>query len=1067
MLDLAAQQFTGAGQEKISTTLYYSIMQWAGYSREKKIAYLEFMLERDGLMESFRQRVSNLLSGKSWDEIKNQPLVLKTTASKLAAEFYPQIWSDTKAFNEIKLDEAEKEDDRVRETLDLVRRKAGKENILIILDEVGQYIAQRDDLILNLDGLAKNLKNIGKGKVWIIATAQQTLTEDDPIAALNSAKLFKLKDRFPVTIDLEANDIREICYRRLLSKSTAGEAALEKIFQNHGPQLRNYTELKNTRYFKTELTSESFSRLYPFLPHHFDILFDLLARLSKTSGGIGLRSAIKVIQDVLVDPSHLRPETQLLADEPVGRLATTEIFYDTLQRDIERSFHHIIEGVNKVLKVFGENSIHSQAAKSIAVLQSLEGFPVTAENIAALLHPAVDSPSLFESVKNGVNDLLAEPSIPLNEVDGRLRFMSAAVMDLEQERLKKTPRLADTRNIFNSTLQGIFTPSPTTRIHGTRTVGTGLKILIGSSQVSLIGEKEEIQTQIILVPETEYEAKREEMILESQQRQSRKIIYLLGRENKETENIPPEIYRCREIYNENRLKASDKEVEDYLRAQDQRATTLTGELETLIRKSLSGGSFIFRGKPKSVSELDENLIEATKKHLNQVALEVFEKYVEAPIQAEAGLAERFLKTEPIAKIASKDDPLSLVKRTGGGGIDLDNKAIISIKDYLEQHGQVDGRKLLDDLYAAPYGWSKDTTRYLIAAMLVGGLIKLRISGEDITVRGEVALNSLKNTVNFGKIGVSLREVRPSAENMIRAAERLVELTGESVLPLEEEISKKVIRHFPDFQQSYAPLAVQLEGFSLAGGERARGIQDNLAEIIKGDASDAANRLGGEICTLYEDLLWAREVKKVFDNGFAAIVKKANSLLMDIPVLTKAGIPFELIRETEENRTMLAGYLSRDDFYNYLPEIQNRISMIDEKIEQKTILLVKEQNEFLEAQKLGIQSSPNWSRLGQEDQARLARELDQLQVEAGKGLTGFRNLIGNQYYLNTLLQKIEKEIEKIIQTAKEDGTGKFFEKDLSHLPRIITSREQINVIISELESLKEQLQEFEEIILNWK
>ena len=60
-------------------------------------------------------------------------------------------------------EEAWKEDERVQEMLDLIRRKASTDKIIFVLDEVGQYIASRDDLILNLDGLAKNMKNIGRG----------------------------------------------------------------------------------------------------------------------------------------------------------------------------------------------------------------------------------------------------------------------------------------------------------------------------------------------------------------------------------------------------------------------------------------------------------------------------------------------------------------------------------------------------------------------------------------------------------------------------------------------------------------------------------------------------------------------------------------------------------------------------------------------------------------------------------------------------------------------------------------------------------------------------------------
>ncbi len=1066
MLDLAASALTGASQEKISNTVYYSVMQWAGYSREKKIAYLEFMLERDGKMAEFEARIAELTNGKTWQEIKNQPLVVKSYASRLASEFYPDVWLDSKAFNEIRLEEAEKEDDRVREMLDLIRRRSGKDNMIFVVDEVGQYVAQRDDLILNLDGLAKNLKNIGRGCAWIIATAQQTLTEDDPSAALDTAKLFKLKDRFPVSVDLEARDIREICYRRLLGKSKEGEVVLHSLFEKHGPQLRNATQLKETRYFKEELTKEAFSQFYPFLPHHLDILFDLLARLAKTSGGIGLRSAIKVIQDVLIDQSRLRPSARLLADEPVKTLATTAVFYDTLQKDIARSFGHVVEGVDKVQRIFGEDSLQTQVAKSIVVLQLLEGFPVTPENIAALLHPTVESPSLLESVKKAVDDLHNEPAIPLSEVDGSLRFMSEAVTDLEKERINITPKIADTHNIQNTSLRNIFTPSPSARLQGTRSVGTGFKVYAGEMAISLAGEKEEIQTHIEFIPEQDYAAKRDDRILDSQHKSNRKVIVLLGREQKELDNLLVEVFRCRAIYEQHRNKATDKEVEEYLRSQEQRASRLTADVERLLKKSLTGGSFIFRGKPRPVNQMSEDLNEATKKYLDEVAQQVFEKYSEAPIQADSGLAERFLKTEKLDKIASKDDPLSLVKKSAAGiGIDDSLKAIVSLRDYLEQRGQVEGRKILDDFYAADYGWSKDTTRYLIAVMLVGGIVKLRVSGEDITVRGDVAINSLRNTNNFNKIGVALREGRPPPENLFRANERLVELTGEDFLPIEEEVSKAVIRHFPDFQQNYAPLAAELRNLGLPGVDRVESVLDNISELLKGDASDGTNRLGAEECPFYDDLVWVRDVKKAFDNGVGAVVKKANGLLSEIPQLPEAGIPGSLISETAVAREQLNEHLGRGDFFKHVPEIQNQIHAIEEKIKDKAAVLMEQQDKSLREEKARIQGSASWQQLGAEDQARLAAELEKLQIGKADDLASFKKLISEYYTLDMELKRIELEIQKIIEQERKGR--RVLDKDLTHLPKVISAEDQLQSIITELETLKKDLEDYEEIILRWK
>ena len=111
---------------------------------------------------------------------------------------------------------------------------------------------------------------------------------------------------------------------------------------------------------------------------------------------------------------------------PPGELATTITFYDTLRLDIQRSFKHVVEGVARVERAFPD-SFEVKVAKVIAVLQVLDDFPISRENIAALLHPRVESPSQFESVKAAVAQLMEEKAVHLNEVDGKLRFMSEAV----------------------------------------------------------------------------------------------------------------------------------------------------------------------------------------------------------------------------------------------------------------------------------------------------------------------------------------------------------------------------------------------------------------------------------------------------------------------------------------------------------------------------------------------------------------------------------------------------------------------------------------------------------------
>ncbi|MDD2599100.1 MAG: BREX system P-loop protein BrxC [Kiritimatiellae bacterium] len=1071
MLDLAGSMLAGATMTEISSVLYAKVMQWAGYSRDSKVAYLEFLLEREGKLEAFKTRIVEISNGKSWDALKNQPLATKALASKVACEFYPDFFPDVKTFNEIRLEEQIMEEERVKDMLDLIERRSNTPNIIFILDEVGQYISGRDDLILNLDGLAKNLKRLGKGRVWLIATAQQTLTEDDPRAAMNSAKLFKLKDRFPIPVVLEANDIKEICYSRLLSKSQKGEEALRQVFSTHGQQLRHSTALTGTKFYNASLDEHSFVRFYPFLPHHFDILLQLLARLAKTRGGVGLRSAIKVIQDVLIDPVHAARNTGALAENTVGTLATAADFYDTLHADLNRSFPFVTDGVDRASQTFGVASLECKTAKAIAVLQILEDFPVSRENVAACLHPGVEAASLSAEVIKAVEAMLSDSAVPLSEVDGSLRFMSEAVVDIERERMQIMPRSQELRSTVSNILRTeVFSPVPQVKLLDSRPVATGFKVYSGAMPVSLVGDKDTIQTHVEFTSPGEHQKRIHERLIESQQPASKRIIFLIAQKDPQVDALVMDICRCRAIHKNYRNKAVDKEVEQYLRAQNQRAESLERELANCTRQGIISGSVIFNGQPRSVGELGATIEDALKKHLVGVAIQVFSKYGEAAVSADTGTAEGFLKTEKLNGVSSRNDPLGLVKTSGGTSkIGTEHKAMVSIKDYLEQHGQVDGRRMLDDFYNAPYGWSKDTTRYLIAAMLVAGVVKLRVGGEDITVRGDVAVNALRNTNAFNKVGVALRDGAPDIDVLTRATDRLLELTAEQVMPLEEDISKCVMLYFPDFQKAYAPLEVMLSSLSLSGCDRAQSVQDNIAELLKGDASDATVRLGGESCPLYEDLIWAKEVKEAFDKGIAEVIRTSRKLLSEIPQLPSVGILGNVISETQFVREELADYVASERFMQHRPEIQSRNQVLGGVVEKAVVDFAGEQTKFAQDEITRIQAMPEWNRLGLDDKNRFSAEFDGLIFKAGKDLEGLRQLLTHQYTVSQEIRRIETEIKKI--ALEQDNNVHNDNSDVVirsvSLPAGHITLAQLDKLATVLEGLRALIESGSNVQVNWE
>lgn len=1074
-LDLASEMLAGASMEDISTVLYLKVLQWAGYSEDLKVAELERMLEKDGKLDAFLVRAKEELEGIDWTEVRNQPLVANQIAARLASEFYPKLFPKTEDFQNLTLHVNKTEIKRAEEMVDLVRRKSGKKNILFVVDEVGQYVSAKPNLILNLDGLAKNLKQIGGGTVWLFATAQQTLTEDNVSAMINAPGLFKLKDRFPIQINLEANDIKEICHKRLLTKSASGADDLGSRFDSSGASLRTATQLTDGGVYETSLDRKTFVDLYPFLPAHFEILLQLLSRLARKTGGLGLRSAIKVVQEVLIERGG---QKGCLADASVGDLANTVTFYDSLRRDMQSSYSYIVDGVKSVSDRFPNELLYLDVAKSIAVLQVLENLPVTARNIAALLQPTVTAASVKDEVEKAIEAMLKDGMIPLGEKNGSLRFLTQTGITLQKQFDLIEFRQADIRAELNGVMRSMFKPLPSARLNGVRPVTAGLKMVIpGGQSVSLEGEKEAIQFNVEFVPAGNYDATRTDRENDSRSSREKTNIYWVGRSDPEADQLGISLVKCRKFLDLHRT-ASDPETQEFVRIVDERLQRASSDLERKIQASLLGGSFVAHGAHRSATECGAELLEAAKGFLADAAGRVFDRYGEAAHQADSGLAEKFLKTQ-LDRITTSEDPLSLVSRAGGRAqIKTDHKAIIAIKDYLGQQGQVEGRRLLDHFADPNFGWSKDTTRYLLAGAFIGGEIKLRIAGHDHVVKNDETLAAFASNRALSAAGVALRQERPDPDALVRASDRLRDLTGENILPLEDEIAIAAKKHFPAYQAAFGPLAVELRSLGLDSVEhadRAENLASDLTEVVSGDGSDAINRLGGADSPLYDSLVWARKLKKALDNGLRPTLTHLKRLRQDINGLPDFGIPAKLKEEAEEPLSRVTEILKRDSFFDEYSSLVSASGELDRFVATTICDMVRQQAAFIDEEFSAWHKFTNWPALADSDRAWFTDKVVNLKIETASSLDGLKKLIAHEYSLNHQLRELAANVKKRGEECRaakekererEDDKPKITEADVI-VPRVFKSPEEIDMLVAELNKLRSRLSASKQIRINWK
>ncbi len=1064
MLDLASQQIAGATLAEVSSVLYYKVLQELGYSRNMKVAALERKLKKDSRYEEFKELFQEE-TGEIWEDYQNDELVVDSLLPNLAHKMYPALFKSDQAFSAATSETIYLMDDRVREMIDVVRDETGKENIVFVIDEIGQYVGSQQAKILDLQGLAENIKNIGQGKVWILGTAQQTLTEDDPHTAINSPELFKLKDRFPISVELESNDIKEICFRRLLGKSSDGEAVLGKLFEDKGQALRSNTKLVGAKYYDDGFDKTSFTNLYPFLPAHFEILLRLLGALAKSTGGVGLRSAIKVLQDILVDGTG---DQSPVADQELGWLATTVTLYDSLNKDIRRAFASIHGAVDKVIVQFPDDKLTQDVAKTVAVLQILANMPISIDNISALMHPSVAAASIKEQVKDSIDKMLSNAFVPLGEKDGSLKFFSEKLNDVELERAQLPLRSSDVQRIFSSALCDTLNPLPAARLHGSRAVTSGLKSISGGRTVSLAGDRETIQTALVLADAADYETERIKLLDESRQRNTENTIFLLGRSPQEAMNLAGEVYRCTrivEIYRND----PDQEVKEYCSSQTDRAARLSTELVNLITRDLARGSFVFRGAVSAVESIDQNLQAACKKYLGDVAEQVYDRHTEAPERVDTGLPEKFLRAADanLKSITSQIDPMGLVQISGGKPtLQSEHKALVSVKDEIERNGLVEGKRLLDTFADAPFGWSPDTTRYLITALLVGGEIKLKVGGRDVTVKGQQAIDALKTNNSFKSVGVSLRQDRPSMDVLSKAAERLTELAGDVVVPLEENISKAAQMLLPELQRRYASLGEKLRTLDLPGPDKMESLNRQIAELLLTDCSDAPRVFGAENSTLFDELKWAQKVKLSFDQKLDNTIRHVRDLQREFISLPKTGAPGELVRAVDEDMEAINDRLSKQSFFEHTADISTKRTNIENLVAETVRSMASAQTGLITEAEADLARIPEWGEFTAEEQNKVLAELQELSVKVSEDIAGLKFLLSSQFDITTTIQDLKR---RIIEEGRErrkppipipGDPPKPRQRRPLTIPAKIATTDELDALIKRLQELRSDAQYYE-------
>lgn len=1062
MIDLSVQN-PGGKIALVSDIVYYETLKLLGIttSTDQKVMSFIDMLHSEGKYDEFCQLVETEKK-KSWKAVESNDLIANMIAAEYAPRLLPAYFPDSDSYNRIVINTAENEKERFIRLIKLIKEKTGHDRVIFVLDEVGQYVASNVELILNVEGMMHIFKDEFRGNVWVIATAQQTLTEDNKSAQLNSNELYRLAARFPVKVDIEANDIKEIITKRLLGKSSEGQSYLKKLFAQNEGALKNNTHLslQSKSIYNQLLTDESFADLYPFLPVHIVILLSLLQKLASRTGGVGLRSVIRLIRDILVDNK--------LADATIGQMAGPEHFYDVLHTDMDKgATKEIVIAADKAVQVFNGNALAVRVCKTIAVMQLLDDFNLSFENICALLYNKVGSDVDKSKVREILEEITTSDGLTLQEIDGKYQFMTNAILGIREERNKIIPRESEKAEVLQEQLKDMMSPAPSVNVYASKTITAGVE-LTERNRPYIIFATQSLKLNVRFVTGADFEETRQQLLVESAKKENERTLYWLCTLAKDKENLLQEIVRCQTIKTRH-LNETNKEIQAYLRAQQDLAEEKKRDLNKLLRDAWNNSEIIFKGSPQQVNADTYKTVA-----LKQIAEKVFDKYPMAATSMKGDCVTNLAKYADITTIPAALNPFGIID-TKKGIIDPSYSAISELKDFIAFRNETTGQELTNHFEKDPYGWSKDTIRYLIALMLKASIIQIRVAGKNITVFGETAVDAMSTNNNFSKISISLNtEGELSVPELLKAAQNLTALFNSGrIAPVKDQIAQEALKKMTRFIPQLNRLLPDFEHFQLAGLQLFKQAINYAQRIKDTEGGDAAFLLGKD-ADCYEAFRYAVDVIKINDQSKVLdSLKHIDKLTSDAEKLPDLPQLSDFRKQITNVTQLLNDYISNPDIPKIASEITDLSNQANSYLSEACIAFQTEGNQKIAESREEIKKIEGFDKLTEVEQQQITTLADGLSLEYGSpSLDNLRVMVNSYttlYLPNGGIDAIRSKVEQMVkghapavvttpptspQTPPADPNAAHESAKQPRqlrLKRSLTTRDEVQMVITELQN----------------
>ena len=671
---------------------------------------LEKPLAEKGVFEAFKERIAE--EGGDWNDPGMAADLIDNELDwvlDIAKELAPTLSVDSIRERIIKRDTNMSIDRFGMELASYLKDKGDDYRLILLADEVSQFINKERDRYLNLQEIITKLSEACDNKVWVACTAQQDLSEimDDCHIAEEKDKEGKIKGRFEVKVSLKGTQPEVITQKRILDKKEEVKPELAALYNKYKAGFDLQFKLP-TSYSSYE-TQDDFVDYYPFVPYQFKLIMQVfnsflnLGYVAKEVKG-NERSIIKVI--------HSTAKTN--AEAELGKfISFDELYNNMFEEGLQARGQKAVDNALRMARTYQTDRpertrLAVRVANVLFMICNISQtdqlvFPATLDNVTSLLINDMETPRL--NIKNEVEkviEFLCDNNIIRRE-QGKNGAPETYAFYSEEE--MKVAQLIQSQVVDNNTqaeqLKEIFnryiTALRNKEQYKTRSFSVGLTI----KQRTFLSNNPDVQVEFVM--DADYETAEQ---LALQNSNVNRMVYYVGPQYRDNKRLYNAFYWYCQA---NRYMATPVTSEDNKKTRDEFEKRANEFYDGIIRKEFEK---ILDTCPiiSGLSVIDE--AELGQKRGNDRYRVAMDKHLSG-IYTKANLVDY-----PSMPRTTEQLKKAILRNVNPGDYEGMNAVLTDAEHEVEiylnkQFAEVNVSDVLAKFAKAPYGWDNICTLYII------------------------------------------------------------------------------------------------------------------------------------------------------------------------------------------------------------------------------------------------------------------------------------------------------------------------------------------------------------------